>query len=243
MGFNMYDLQKSVFNSHGQVYYGNPQIYLGILSCLPTEILMELINYLPIPDVFAFTLIGRNIHPIIEKNLYERTQKYLEILECDLLKQDSVKEELLESYNEYPLFSEKVKNASDSSKEKCQALRESISSLFFSINHALTLSPYQSEDPLLLPHLFKVLTDDFKTFIKFDKENMANFSLFFKMLERGHVITRHLHLDICDVVDEKSLMCVTSALCNDKYKSIFFISDKCNALQNKILDLVEDRLI
>lgn len=125
-----------------------PKTDLGILSCLPIEILQEMMEHLPILDIRMLNLTGRNIHPIVDTTIQTKTQKYLEFLTSDLLRPE---QNIVSDFKKEHYDHEKIKIFSNNSKDKCQALRAAIRDLFCIGNTDSAQHSINSfEDPLTL---------------------------------------------------------------------------------------------
>lgn len=202
------------------------------LSCLPDEILGEIIDYLPIHDHRMLSQTARILNPVIETSLYAKIQKCLGILTCDLLNDDRIKKGLESEYDRkvYTFFNEKINSFPNNSKEKCHALRESICSLFSAIDGELEFMSFpHSEDPFLLPTLLKVLANKEETCISYRKENAKNFISFFKMLDSGQFKKNNLVVNFHDDLDENELKLIATAIQKNS-----FITDLSINIRNRI---------
>lgn len=202
-------------------YSEAPQI--GILSCLPGDALMEVMDYLPIHDMIALHQSRNKICPIIEKTLYAKTQMTLEFTFNEIFEKNGVKikkERLLNNF-------EKIKNLTNNTKEKCDALRNLIFSIFKEINMLLNdecnldlafrlLKTYPSEDPFLLPYVISRITDKgaaslMQCYLKPD-------SLFLKMIAKGLLEINKIKIDFFVLsLNEKCLKAFTAMISSNPF--------------------------
>lgn len=103
------------------------QADMGILSCLPNDVLTVMMDYLPIHDVMALHQSRKNVCSIVEKTLYAKIQTTLELTVNKLFANKEVnrgldKECILNNF-------ERIKDLTANTKEKCEALREHIFSI------------------------------------------------------------------------------------------------------------------
>lgn len=169
----------------------NSKTDLGILSCLPIEILQEMMDYLSIMDTRMLNLTGRNLHSIIETTIQAKTQRYLELLVCDLLKDD---QNFICSSKKTKFNHEKAKSFSDNTEQRCQALRESITGLFSKgfLEDIQSLSPCLVEDPLLVPYMSKALIKNTnRIFLTYNNKNEKISLLFFHILDIRQTIENY----------------------------------------------------
>lgn len=194
---------------------------MGYFSCLPPEILNELINFCPIVDVRALYQTGKNLSPIVGNILFAKTQKHLEHLDSKLFEIHDLRihsNSMNTRY--YSLYKEKsVEKAKSGSEERCVALRELICRLFWdmSLSEIFTiLDQYSMEDPLLLSQIIKRHASSFVVNLKINKKNDKNLKLFLKMLEGNQLPVKCLKLFI-DPLEDTIVTLFAKAIQKNKY--------------------------
>lgn len=230
-----------------------PATDMGTLSCLPADVLVEMMSYLPIHDVMSLHQTGKKVYSIIETTLYSKTQIALESFAKELLEDEHVNANL-KKMGVHELHNlKKGESVPNNTKEKCQALRENICSFFKSndLNSLFSvMSAHHSDDPFLFPYMISNLSNKFISFVEYDGVNSKACILFFNMiskelLETGQLDLIVLHKDLDDRCLRAFTKAISSSLflhdlhlrltsCNLEHMDLILSSARKNDSINKI---------
>lgn len=211
---------------------------MGLLSCLPEDTLMEMMDYLSIHDMMALHQSCKNICPVVGKILYAKIQTALEFTFNTIFEKNGIKikkESILDNF-------ERVKTLPNHTKEKCEALRDSVFSIFKEINVAFDdecnlnfafrlLKSYPSEDPFLFPYVISRITD--KGAASLMDCYLQSDSLFFKMIAKRLLEINKLKIDFVVLnLNEKCLKTFTEMISLNSFLHTLELSCEFSNLGN-----------